>query len=107
MNMDRSMVFASGLPLRFWGDAAEYVAYIFNISLSKANAGRLSTIQPLKKSTLYISDILVFWSRYIVHRNSSNKSLGKRAKVGMIVGKSDEIKGYWVYTPMHKIVFVT
>nr|CCA26909.1 putative retroelement pol polyprotein [Albugo laibachii Nc14] len=107
VNMDRSMVFTSGRPLRFWGDTAEYVAYIFNISPSKANAGRLSTIQPLTKSTRYISDILVFWSPHTVHRNSRNKSLEKRAKVGMIVGKRNKIKGYWVYTLMHKIEFVT
>ena len=26
MNMVRSMVFASGIPLKFWGNAAEYAA---------------------------------------------------------------------------------
>ena len=38
MNMVRSMVFACGLPLSFWGDAAEYSAYIINQSPSEANA---------------------------------------------------------------------
>ena len=35
MNMVRSMVFASNLPLYFWGDAAEYAAYILNRSRTK------------------------------------------------------------------------
>ena len=39
-------------------------------------------------------------------QKSKNKSLGERSKVGMIVGKQNEIMGYRVYTPMHKIVFV-
>lgn len=39
INLVRSMVFQCGLPLRFWGDAAEYSAYILNRSPIKVNAG--------------------------------------------------------------------
>jgi hypothetical protein len=35
MSMVRSMMFACGLLLSFWGDAAEYAAYILNRSPSK------------------------------------------------------------------------
>jgi hypothetical protein len=45
MNMVRSMVFACGLPLSFWGDAAEYAAYILNRSSSKGNPGSKSPMQ--------------------------------------------------------------
>ena len=42
LNMARSMIFASRLPLTFWGDAVEYAAYILNRSPTSANAKRAS-----------------------------------------------------------------
>ncbi|KAG3195587.1 hypothetical protein PC128_g8382 [Phytophthora cactorum] len=61
----------------------------------------------LTKNTPDLSDIVVFGSPCTVHVDAKNKSLGKRGKPGMIVGKSDEIKGYRVYIPRDKIVVVT
>uniref|UniRef100_A0AAV1T532 Integrase catalytic domain-containing protein n=1 Tax=Peronospora matthiolae TaxID=2874970 RepID=A0AAV1T532_9STRA len=107
MNMVRSMVFACGLPLSFWGDAAEYAAYILNRSPSKANAGRLSPLQMLTKKVPVLSDIVVFGSPCTVHQDAKNKSLGDRGKQGVIIGKSDEVKGYRVYIPRDKVVVVT
>ncbi|KAG2827723.1 hypothetical protein PC111_g8459 [Phytophthora cactorum] len=39
-------------------------------------------------------------------RGRRNKSLGERGKPDMIVGKSDEIKGYRVYIPRDKVLVV-
>ena len=94
MNMVRSMIFACGLPLNFWGDAAECAVYILNWSPSKANMGRQSPFQMLTKSIPDLSDIVAFGSPCTVHRDASNKSLGQRGKQGIIIGKSDEMKGY-------------
>ena len=107
MNMVRSMLFACGLPLSFWGDSAEYAVYILNRSPRKANMGRQSSLQMLTKSIPGLSDMVAFGSPCTVHRDASNKSLGERGKQGIIVGKSDEMKGYRVYLPMEKIVIVT
>ena len=107
MNMVRSMLFACGLPLSFWGDAAEYEVYILYRSPSIANMGRHSPLQMLTKSIPDLRDIMSFGSPCTVHRDASNKSLGERGKQGIIIGKSDEMKGYRVYLPREKIVIVT
>lgn len=39
MDLVRSMVFPCGLPLRFWGDAADYSACRLNRSPGKVNVG--------------------------------------------------------------------
>ena len=75
MNMVRSMVFACGLQLSFWGDAAEYAAYILNRSPSKANAGLLSPLQILTNKVPVLSDIVVFCSPCTVHQDAKNKLL--------------------------------
>ena len=60
LNMMRSMVFACGLSLSFWGDAAMYAAYLLNRSLSKANVSRLSPLQMLTRKVPVLSDIVAF-----------------------------------------------
>ena len=42
MNTVRCMLFGCGLPLGFWGYAAEYVAYVLNRMPTRANLGRKS-----------------------------------------------------------------
>ncbi|KAG3111682.1 hypothetical protein PI124_g9080 [Phytophthora idaei] len=54
-----------------------------------------------------VSDIVVFESPCTVHVDAMNKALVERGKSGMIVGKSDEIKGYRVYVQRDKVVVVT
>ncbi|KAG3089482.1 hypothetical protein PI124_g125 [Phytophthora idaei] len=61
----------------------------------------------LTKNTPDLGDIVVFGSPCTVHVDAESKSLGERGKPGMIVGKSDEIKGYRVYIPRDKVVVVT
>lgn len=42
-----------------------------------------------------------------MYRTEGNKSLGERGISGIIIGKSDEIKGYRVHIARDKIVVVT
>ena len=107
MNMVRSMILASNLPLSFWGDAAEYAAYILNRSRTKSNPGGISPMEFLTKKVPTLNDIVVFGSTCTVHVNARNKSLGDRGKATIIIGKSDETKGYKVYIPKDKVVMVT
>ena len=95
------------MPLHFWGDAAEYAAYILNHSPNKANEGGISPIEMLNKKRPVLSDIVVFGSSCTVHVNVNNTSLGVSGRVAIVIGKSDEMKGYRVYLPTDRVVVVT
>ena len=62
LNMARSMIFASRLPVTFWADAVEYAAYILNRSPTSANAKRASPIEVLTKHAPDRRDIVAFGS---------------------------------------------
>ena len=62
MNMARCMIFASGLPLNFWGDAVEYAAYILNRAPTNSNAERMSPMKVLTDQTPSLGEIVVFGS---------------------------------------------
>ena len=95
--MVRSMVFASGLPMKFLGDAAEYTDYILNQSPTKANDGGVSPIELLTMKKPNLSEIMVFGSTCTVHLHTDNKSLSARGNSTIIIGKNDETKGYHGY----------
>ena len=50
---------------------------------------------------------MVLESPCTVHQDAKNKSLGEQGKPGLIVGKSEETKGYRVYIAKDKLVIVT
>ncbi|CAI5713009.1 unnamed protein product, partial [Peronospora destructor] len=105
--MARCMIFASGLPLYFWGDAVQYATYVLNRSPSSANLKRMSPLKMLTGETPSISNIVVFGSPCTVYRNPGKKAWKHRAEVGVIVGKHDETKGYKVYKPRDRVVVTT
>uniref|UniRef100_A0AAV1V1Z5 Uncharacterized protein n=1 Tax=Peronospora matthiolae TaxID=2874970 RepID=A0AAV1V1Z5_9STRA len=107
MNMVRSMIFASNLPLSFWGDAAEYASYILNRSKTKSNPGCASPLEILTGKAPVLTDIVAFGSTCTAHRDPKNKSLGERGKAGIVIGRGSETKGYKVYIPVDKVVVVT
>ena len=61
----------------------------------------------LTKNVPVLSDIVVFGSACTVHVNPKNKSLVERGKTAIIIGKSDETKGYKGYISKYKVVVVT
>ena len=93
INIFCSIVFAGSQLLNFWGDAAECATYISNRSLSKANANWLSPLLKLTKKVPVSSNIVAYRSLCTVHKNAKNKSLGACGKKGVIIGKSDIVKG--------------
>uniref|UniRef100_A0AAV1TQS0 Integrase catalytic domain-containing protein n=1 Tax=Peronospora matthiolae TaxID=2874970 RepID=A0AAV1TQS0_9STRA len=84
MNMVRSMIFASNLPLSFWGDVAEYASYILNRCKTKSNPGCASPLEILTGKAPVLTDI-----------------------AGIVIGRGGETKGYKVYIPVDKVVVVT
>ena len=107
LNMARSMIFASRLPLTFWGDAVDHAAYILNRSPTSANAKRASPIEVLMKQVPDLRDIVAFGSICLVYRDPNKNSLAQRAQVGVIIGRSDETKGFRVFLQKENKVTIT
>ena len=61
----------------------------------------------LTKKVPRLTEIVTFGSVCTVHVDAKNKSLGERGRAVIIIGKSDEMKGYKVYIPKDKVVLVT
>ncbi|KAE8906895.1 hypothetical protein PF006_g11406 [Phytophthora fragariae] len=62
LNMARCMLFASGLPLKFWGHAVEYAAYVLNRSPSSGNPKRQSPLEMLTGKPSDLTGIVTFGS---------------------------------------------
>lgn len=62
MDMVPSMVFGSGLPLKFWVDAALYASYILHRSPKWGNVGRAPPIEVLTGVKSKLTDIVIFGS---------------------------------------------
>ncbi|GMF42895.1 unnamed protein product [Phytophthora fragariaefolia] len=109
MNMARCMIFACGLPLRFWGDAVQYAAYILNRAPTNSNPGRASPLKVLTGKSPPLGEIVVFGSPCTVYRDPRKKNFAQRAQTGMIVGVGvgEETKGYRVYLPKDRVVVTT
>lgn len=107
LNMTRCMLFATGLPLYFWGDAVEYATYVLNRSSCSANTKRKSPLEMLTGTVPKLSDVVTFGSPCMAYLDPGKKAWKPRAQVGMIVGKKDETKGYKVYLPKDRIVITT
>ncbi|GMF52340.1 unnamed protein product [Phytophthora fragariaefolia] len=69
LNMVRCMLFASGLPLKFWGYAVEYTAYVLNRSGCSANPRRMSPIDVLTGKCPDMADIVTFCSPCTAYRD--------------------------------------
>lgn len=68
LNMVRCMVFASGLPLRFWFDEVPYATYILSRSPSTANWKRAPPIEVLTGKKPRIADVVFFGSSCTTYR---------------------------------------
>uniref|UniRef100_A0AAV1TE31 Polyprotein n=1 Tax=Peronospora matthiolae TaxID=2874970 RepID=A0AAV1TE31_9STRA len=107
LNMARCMLFASGLPLFFWGDAVEYAAYVLNRSSCSANPKRMSPLEMLTGKISNLADMVTFGSPCSAFRDPGKKSWKTRSQVGMVIGKNDETKGFRVYLPKERTVITT
>ena len=107
LNLARSMIFACALPLQFWGDAVQYAVHILNRSPTRANAKRASPIEVLTGNASDLRTIVVFGSSCSVYRDPRKSSLHQRSQTGIIVGVSEETKGYKVLLQQENKVVVT
>ena len=107
MNMDRCMIFDSGLPYNFWCDAVEYAAYILNWTPTNSNDEIMSPMKVLTDQTPSLAEIVVFGSPRTVYRDPKKKNFAPRGKKGIIIGIGEETKEYSVYLPKDKVVVVS
>lgn len=96
-NYVRCMLFESNVPLTYWTDATESVAFILNRSLTRANAERASPLMVLTGKVHRPQDIVVIGSRCQIWRNPHNKSLRAHTVSGYIKGKEKCTKSYKVF----------
>ena len=92
LNMARCMIFNCGLPMRFWGDAVKYAAYVLNRSPTRSNPKRQSPIEMLEGHAPNLMDIVTFGSPCMVFHDAGIHALNKRATRGLILGRSEETK---------------
>ncbi|GMF44886.1 unnamed protein product [Phytophthora fragariaefolia] len=107
MNMARCMIFACGLPLKFWGDAVQYAAYILNRAPTNSNLGRASPLKVLTGKSPPLGEIVVFGSPCTVYRDPRTKNFAQRAQTALIVDVGEETKGYRVYLPKDRVMVTT
>lgn len=107
MNMVAEYEICMSPAPHFLGDAAEYASYILNRSPNKSFVERRSPLQMLTSSTQNLSDIVVFGSGCMVHRDAKNKSLGERRKPTVVIGKCNKTKRYRVYILKENVLVVT
>uniref|UniRef100_A0AAV1UMW7 Uncharacterized protein n=1 Tax=Peronospora matthiolae TaxID=2874970 RepID=A0AAV1UMW7_9STRA len=89
------------------GDAVQYAVHILNRSPTRANAKRASPIEVLTGKSPDLRSIVVFGSSCSVYRDPRKSSLQRRSQTGIIVGVSEETKGYKVLLQRENKVVVT
>ncbi|KAE8886390.1 hypothetical protein PF003_g29666 [Phytophthora fragariae] len=104
LNMARCMLFASGLPLKFWGHAVEYAAYV-----TQQEPVERQSETPVAAGDADGQAVGPDGHRDIRQPvyDPGKKAWAPRTEVGMIVGKNDETKGFKVYIPKDMVVVTT
>ena len=107
LNMARCMIFNCKLPMHFWGDAVKYAAYVLNRSPCKSNPRRMSPLEMLEGKPPSLTNVVIFGSPCMVYRSPGKNSLKKRSQRALVLGVSEEVKGYRVYLMVDKKVITT
>lgn len=99
-----SLVIKSGLPASFWGKAVNTANYIRNRCPSRSLQGRT----PFEKWTDKVPDVSHLQpfgtSVYTLDRSPTKGKLESRSTRGILVGYSEETKGYRIWLPEDKKV---
>jgi hypothetical protein len=83
--------------MHFWGDAVKYAAYVSNRSPCKSNPKRMSPLEMLERKPPNLTHVVTFGSPCMVYRSPGKNSLKKRSQCGIILGVSEEVKGFRVH----------
>ncbi|POM64757.1 LOW QUALITY PROTEIN: Hypothetical protein PHPALM_19668 [Phytophthora palmivora] len=100
MNMARCMIFGVRAAVELCRLHLEPVA-------DKLKPGKSCTPKVLTKQTPLMGELVVFGSPCTVYRDPRNMNFSHRALEGLIIGISEETKGYRVYLPKGRVVVTT
>ncbi|KAF0707421.1 hypothetical protein AaE_013609, partial [Aphanomyces astaci] len=105
----RTMLMSCDVPLTFWGYAVNYAVYIRNRVPCKGNDNNTPPLQAADPSRGLpkVSHIVQFGSHCTTYQAPKSKKIEKRAELGIILGVSEETKGYHVWLPQQGKVIVT
>ncbi|GMG15396.1 unnamed protein product [Phytophthora fragariaefolia] len=94
----RTMLWASGLPDRYWGDAVKYASCIRNRALIRANGDYRAPLDVVTGKAPKVAHILRFRSTctaHVAHKKAA--SVKRRAAKAVVIGISETQKGYRLF----------
>ena len=96
LDMIRAMLQTSGLPFKFWGEAALHASYILNVVSGKANDG-MTPSEALIKSKPNISKLRVFGCAAYTHEPKERRfsKLAQRGRAGILLGHHAGMHRVW------------
>ncbi|EGZ19875.1 hypothetical protein PHYSODRAFT_558511 [Phytophthora sojae] len=92
------MLWASGLPGRYWGDSVKYESNIRNRVPTRANADNRAPLDVIAGKTSKVAHILRFDSTcttHVAHKKAA--SVKRRAEKAVVIGISETQKGYRLF----------
>jgi len=102
--MVRATLFASSLPVSFWGEAAKYCVYIYNHTPHRKLKNK-TPFESLTGKKTDVSQIRTFGSRaYVIDESPSRKKLDKRTRLGMYVGVDESANNRFYIFSTGKVV---
>ncbi|WVZ85487.1 LOW QUALITY PROTEIN: hypothetical protein U9M48_032409 [Paspalum notatum var. saurae] len=107
VEMARSMLKAKNLPNSFWAEAVATVVYLLNHSPTKAVWNR-TPYEAWYGSKPDVRHLKVFGCIAYAHINSEKRQkLDDKSEKCIFIGYSEQTKGYRVYNPITKRLFVS
>ena len=102
-NTTRAMLWSSGMPTKFWGDALIYASTMRKYLPTRGNSDRRSPLEVLTDKVPNISHLLKVGARFTVRlQHVTAKSLRKRSEKAYILGIDTVNNGYNIYLPRTK-----
>lgn len=99
MEMARCLLLQSWLSKMFWAEAIVTANYLRNRCPTSSLDGH-TPFEFMKKEIPMLSHLRIFGSRvYVLNKDPTKGKLEARSRLGMMVGYSDESKGYRVWIP--------
>ena len=105
LELSRTVLLASGLPMIFWGDAVLYACYLLNRIPTRSNHLNKSPMEVLLGHMPYLGDMVPFGARCTVQvshnvpraKKHDTNTWSPRGVEARILGKHEEVKGYRVW----------
>ena len=106
--MARCLLIDAGLPPTFYGEALVAAAYISNrIFSSRAGQDQTPVEKALAKRECHDLELRAYGSHAWVTKTTATGHAGSRAHEGILVGYDEQQRGYRVFCPSERRIFVS